>query len=86
MNTISQYLSMMSFMEDFYKFVVTFLCDLQETEFIYNMFIYIKIFSILGYEITHCIRAVSLPPAESSRLSSGKNSTLVTCELCPPLT
>ena len=41
---------------------------------------------IPSYEMTHCMRAVSLPPAESSRLSSGKNSTLVTCELCPPLT
>ena len=39
-----------------------------------------------NYEMTHCMRAVSLPPAERSRLSSGKNSTLVTCELCPPLT
>ena len=33
---------------------------------------------VVVYEMTHCMMAVSLPPVEMRRLSSGRNSTLVT--------
>ena len=39
---------------------------------------------VVVYEMTHCMMAVSLPPVEMRRLSSGRNSTLVTWELWPP--